>query len=73
MVITAEEVKIIDANSEELGVAVLQLMENAGAATAQAAIDSFPEAQTIAICCGTGNMAEMVLLQQDILHHIIKK
>ncbi|MHA1243677.1 MAG: NAD(P)H-hydrate dehydratase [Candidatus Heimdallarchaeota archaeon] len=55
MVITVEDVKIIDANSEELGVSVLQLMENAGAAVAQTAIDSFPEAQTIAICCGTGN------------------
>ncbi len=55
MVITAEEVKIIDANSEELGVSVLQLMENAGAATAQTAIDSFPEVKSIAICCGTGN------------------
>lgn len=55
MVITAAEVKIIDANSEELGVSVLQLMENAGAATAQTAIDAFPEAQAIAICCGTGN------------------
>ncbi|MHA1124503.1 MAG: NAD(P)H-hydrate dehydratase [Candidatus Heimdallarchaeota archaeon] len=55
MVITAEEVKIIDANSEELGVSGLQLMENAGAATAQTAIDSFPDAEKIAICCGTGN------------------
>ncbi len=55
MVITSEEVRIIDENSEELGLSVLQLMENAGAAGARVAIKEFPNAKLIAVCCGTGN------------------
>ena len=55
MVILAEDVKIIDLNSEELGVAVIQLMENAGAAVAQVVSEHFSKAKSIAICCGTGN------------------
>lgn len=55
MVIIAEEVKIIDLNSEELGVSVAQLMENAGAAVAQVVLKHYPKATSIAICCGTGN------------------
>ncbi|MBK5113745.1 MAG: NAD(P)H-hydrate dehydratase [Candidatus Heimdallarchaeota archaeon] len=55
MVIIAEEVKIIDLNSEELGVSVTQLMENAGAAVAQVVLEHYPKVKSIAICCGTGN------------------
>jgi len=55
MVILAEDVKILDLNSEELGVAVVQLMENAGAAVAQMVFEHYPQAKSIAICCGTGN------------------
>lgn len=55
MVITSEEVRIIDENSEELGLSVLQLMENAGAAAARVAVKEFPNAELIAVCCGTGN------------------
>ncbi len=55
MVITSEEVRIIDENSEELGLSVLQLMENAGAAGARVAVKEFPNAELIAVCCGTGN------------------
>lgn len=55
MVIIAEEVKIIDLNSEELGVSVAQLMENAGAAVAHVVLEHYPKAKSIAICCGTGN------------------
>ncbi len=55
MVITSEEVRIIDENSEELGLSVLQLMENAGAAGARVAAKEFPNAELIAVCCGTGN------------------
>ncbi|MCF2143189.1 MAG: NAD(P)H-hydrate dehydratase [Candidatus Heimdallarchaeota archaeon] len=55
MVLTAEEVKMIDLNAEELGVSVLQLMENAGASAARVILDRFPKAEKIAIWCGTGN------------------
>lgn len=55
MVITAEEVTIIDKNSEELGVSVLQLMENAGAGAARLIADNYPKAKKIAIFCGVGN------------------
>jgi len=55
VVITAEEVKLIDKNAEELGVPVLQLMENAGSAAAQTILERFPKAEKIALWCGTGN------------------
>jgi NAD(P)H-hydrate epimerase len=55
MVITAEEVTIIDKNSEELGVSVLQLMENAGAGAARIIIESYPKKKSVAIFCGIGN------------------
>ncbi len=55
MVIIAEEVKIIDLNSAELGVSVAQLMENAGAVVAQVVLEHYPKVKSIAICCGTGN------------------
>jgi len=55
MVITSEEVRIIDENCSELGISVLQLMENAGTAAAKIAFKEFPNAEIIAICCGTGN------------------
>ncbi|HUT81823.1 MAG TPA: NAD(P)H-hydrate dehydratase [Candidatus Bathyarchaeia archaeon] len=55
MVATAEKIRIIDMNSEELGIDVLQLMENAGSAAAQVIIEKFPKAKKIVICCGMGN------------------
>ncbi|NHJ05856.1 MAG: NAD(P)H-hydrate dehydratase [Candidatus Heimdallarchaeota archaeon] len=55
MVITSEEVRIIDSNSDELGVSVVQLMENAGASAARVILEKFPDFNSFAICCGTGN------------------
>lgn len=55
MVITSEDVKIIDSNCIELGMSVLQLMENAGASAAKLILERFPESNKIAVCCGTGN------------------
>ncbi|NHJ48807.1 MAG: NAD(P)H-hydrate dehydratase [Asgard group archaeon] len=55
MVVTAEEVTIIDKNSEELGVSVLQLMENAGAGAARLILEHYSDAKNIVICCGIGN------------------
>ncbi|NHJ86422.1 MAG: NAD(P)H-hydrate dehydratase [Asgard group archaeon] len=55
MVATAEKIRILDINSEELGVDVLQLMENAGSSAAQVIFEKFPKAKKLVICCGTGN------------------
>ncbi|MFW9924067.1 MAG: NAD(P)H-hydrate dehydratase [Candidatus Thorarchaeota archaeon] len=55
MVITSKEVRIIDSNCSELGIAVLQLMENAGSAAAKIILEKYPAAENIVICCGKGN------------------
>ncbi|MHA1212148.1 MAG: NAD(P)H-hydrate dehydratase [Candidatus Heimdallarchaeota archaeon] len=55
MVTTAEGIRIIDRNCEELGIAVIQLMENAGAAAAKIILAKYPEATSVAVCCGAGN------------------
>ncbi|MBN1329378.1 MAG: NAD(P)H-hydrate dehydratase [Candidatus Heimdallarchaeota archaeon] len=55
MVATAEKIRILDMNSEELGVDAIQLMENAGSTAAYIILQNFPKAKKIVICCGTGN------------------
>lgn len=52
--ITAFQSRIMDANSEELGVSVSKLMRNAGKALAETINDFFPDGKVL-IVCGTGN------------------
>jgi len=53
---TAEEMRGIDrATAERFGVPTLTLMENAGTAVANAAVEWFPKARRIVIVCGKGN------------------
>ncbi len=73
MVITAEEVRIIDSNCVELGMSVLQLMENAGAAATKITVESFPKARTVALCCGTGNNGGDGFVVARHLTHLNKK
>ncbi len=49
------EVRVLDVNSEFLGVPTEMLMENAGQAVAEAVRDLMGEGLRIAIACGTGN------------------
>src|SRR5262245_20685538 len=41
--------------SERFGVTSLTLMENAGAAVAQAVLEQYPSAKRIGVVCGNGN------------------
>ncbi len=50
-----EEVRVLDANSEHLGISTEMLMENAGWAVAQEISSRFGEGLRIAIVCGNGN------------------
>ncbi|HUT27171.1 MAG TPA: NAD(P)H-hydrate dehydratase [Methanomassiliicoccales archaeon] len=50
-----EEVKVLDANSEHLGISTEMLMENAGWAVAHEISSRFGEGLRIAIVCGHGN------------------
>jgi NAD(P)H-hydrate epimerase len=51
-----KEVNVLDVNSEYLGVATSQLMENAGKGTAEVALERFAINGTkVAIICGSGN------------------
>lgn len=55
-IVSTEEMRAIDrSTSEQFGVPSLALMENAGAAVAQAAIREFPGAEHFAVVCGKGN------------------
>lgn len=51
---TALQSRIMDANSEELGVSVSKLMRNAGKALADSIDDLYPEKKLLFVC-GTGN------------------
>lgn len=54
--ITTDEMRIIDINSEYLGVSVLELMENAGKGVADAIIERVDvRDKEVLILCGTGN------------------
>lgn len=50
-----EEVKVLDLNSEYLGIPTETLMENAGWALAQEIVRRFGEGLRVAILCGSGN------------------
>jgi NAD(P)H-hydrate epimerase len=53
---TAEEMRAIDRRtSEEYGVPSLELMEAAGSACAEVALEAFPRARRIVVLCGKGN------------------
>ncbi|MEA2070594.1 MAG: NAD(P)H-hydrate dehydratase [Asgard group archaeon] len=55
MVKKAEDIRIIDMNSTELGLSVHKLMENAGARAADLILSEYSEAKIFAVCCGSGN------------------
>jgi NAD(P)H-hydrate epimerase len=52
-----QEVKVLDINSEYLGVPIDALMENAGEAAADAIIREMGTGKKIAVACGVGNNA----------------
>ena len=51
------EVRVLDINSEHLGVPIDSLMENAGEAVAETIVEEFGTGKKIAIVCGVGNNA----------------
>ncbi|WP_400204040.1 NAD(P)H-hydrate dehydratase [Candidatus Methanomassiliicoccus intestinalis] len=51
------EVRVLDINSEHLGVSIDSLMENAGEAVAEAIVKEFGAEKKVAIVCGVGNNA----------------
>ncbi len=51
------EVRVLDINSEHLGVPIDALMENAGEATAEAIMSEVGTGKRIALVCGVGNNA----------------
>src|SRR3954463_14845851 len=55
-IVTSAEMRVIDrVTSERFGVPSLTLMENAGSAVAEFALDSYPYAKTFGAICGKGN------------------
>src|SRR3954447_19142889 len=55
-IVTSDEMRSIDrVTSERFGVPSLTLMENAGSAVAEFALDSYPQAKTFGVICGKGN------------------
>jgi len=55
-IVTSAEMRVIDrVTSERFGVPSVTLMENAGSAVAEFALDSYPHAKTFGIICGKGN------------------
>jgi NAD(P)H-hydrate epimerase len=53
--LTFTKIKVLDLNSEYLGVSTLTLMENAGFVVADEVTNNFGTGKRIAILCGTGN------------------
>jgi NAD(P)H-hydrate epimerase len=53
--LTFTKIKVLDLNSEYLGVSTLTLMENAGFVVADEVARNFGEGKRIAVLCGTGN------------------
>ena len=55
-IVTSNEMRVIDrVTSERFGIPSLTLMENAGSAVAEFALDSYPLAKTFGVICGKGN------------------
>jgi hydroxyethylthiazole kinase-like uncharacterized protein yjeF len=55
-IVTSAEMRVIDrVTSERFGIPSLTLMENAGSAVAEFALDSYPHAKTFGVICGKGN------------------
>jgi ADP-dependent NAD(P)H-hydrate dehydratase / NAD(P)H-hydrate epimerase len=55
-IVTSAEMRVIDrVTSERFRIPSLTLMENAGSAVAEFALDSYPRAKTFGIICGKGN------------------
>jgi len=54
-IVTAAEMGAADRRSVEAGVAVTELMENAGAAVARFCLRRYPEAGPVVVLCGKGN------------------
>lgn len=52
--ISVTDSRVLDANSESLGVSVSTLMDNAGSALSRFILERFPDKRTIFVC-GTGN------------------
>ena len=56
VVISPAEMRVIDRNAEWMGVRILDLMENAGRAVAEAVLREFAaKGKNVLIVCGTGN------------------
>lgn len=53
--VTAAEMKQLEQQADAAGLSYRQMMENAGAAAAQAALRAFPAAKSAAVFCGKGN------------------
>ncbi|HUS18332.1 MAG TPA: NAD(P)H-hydrate dehydratase [Terriglobales bacterium] len=54
-IVTAAEMRAIDAATAEAGTSLLQLMENAGRAVAEHVLEAYPSAEKICVLCGRGN------------------
>ncbi len=54
-VVSSKEMRAIELNAHELGIAEKQLMENAGKAVADFVERKFPKEKRILVACGTGN------------------
>ena len=55
-ILASAEMRSLDrTTSERFGISSLTLMENAGSAVAEFALDSYPHAKTFAVICGKGN------------------
>src|SRR5207244_13187614 len=54
--ISPAEMRVLDRNAQYFGVSILELMENAGKAVADAARSEFAAAgKSVLVLCGTGN------------------
>ncbi len=54
--VSAAEMRVLDRNAEAMGVRILDLMENAGKAVADAVLREFAaKGKRVLIVCGTGN------------------
>lgn len=64
------EVRVLDINSDHLGVSIDLLMDNAGEAVAEAIVDEFGTDKKIAIVCGVGNNAgDGFVAARNLLRH----
>ena len=64
------EVRVLDINSEHLGVPIDSLMENAGEAVAEVIVNKFGTGKRVAIICGVGNNAgDGFVAARNLLRH----